>query len=156
VTIPPSPTRSSIGPVSEQGRIYVDALSGKDGHPLWWWRVDFPKSRFARIGTPRWRGRGPDGWPLLAIGLGGRLRGSGDMDASAFRISPAMVHVLESSTGREVHTVTGLTKPRTADFDGDGLVDLWGEVNGEVRALRGEPPEAWRVALPVAVAVPLR
>ena len=130
--------------MSEPAWIYVDALSGKDGHPLWWWRVDFPKWRLTRIWTPRWWGRGPDGWPLLAFGLGGRLRGSVDMDVSAFRLNPPTVHVLESSTGREVHTVAGLTNPRSADFDGDGLVDLWGEVEGELRAFRGEPPEAWR------------
>ncbi len=29
-------------------------------------------------------------------------------------------------------------------MNGDGLVDLWGEVQGELRAFRGEAPEAWR------------
>ena len=32
-----------------------------------------------------------------------------------------------------------------ADLNGDGLVDLWGEVDGELRAFRGEAPEAWHV-----------
>ena len=31
-----------------------------------------------------------------------------------------------------------------ADLDGDGLADLWGEAEGQLRAFRGEPPEAWR------------
>ena len=30
-----------------------------------------------------------------------------------------------------------------ADLDGDGLTDLWGEVDHELRAFRGEAPEAW-------------
>ena len=40
--------------------------------------------------------------------------------------------------------VSGLTRANVADLDGDGLSDLWGEVDGELRAFRGEPPEAWR------------
>jgi hypothetical protein len=56
---------------SEPARIYVDALSGKDGHPLWWWRVDIPLDSTLRIWTPFWWGLGPDGWPLLAVPLGG-------------------------------------------------------------------------------------
>ena len=35
-------------------------------------------------------------------------------------------------------------KPRLADLNGDGVADLWGEVQGELRAFRGEAPEAWR------------
>ncbi len=37
-----------------------------------------------------------------------------------------------------------LASPKYADLDGDGLTDLWGEVDGELRAFRGEAPEAWR------------
>ena len=43
-----------------------------------------------------------------------------------------------------MHTLTGLTKASLADLDGDGLADFWGEVGGELRAFRGEAPEAWR------------
>ena len=38
----------------------------------------------------------------------------------------------------------GLTQAGFADLDGDGLADLWGNVDGELRAFRGEAPEAWR------------
>ena len=38
----------------------------------------------------------------------------------------------------------GLERAGFAELDGDGLVDLWGEVDGELRAFRGEGPEAWR------------
>ena len=31
-----------------------------------------------------------------------------------------------------------------ADLDGDGLTDLWGEADGQLRAFRGEAPELWR------------
>ena len=56
-----------------------------------------------------------------------------------------MVHVLAVATGREVHAIDGLSWPRAADLDGDGLVDLWGSVQGHLRAFRAEPPDAWRV-----------
>ena len=147
-----SPSRSSTGgrarstgaTLAEPARIYVDALSGKDGRPLWWWRVDLPRNLYFRIWVPRWWGRGADGWPLLAVGLGGRLYGGMEGAVPRSSLHPPIVHVLESSTGREAHTIAGLTQPRAADLDGDGLADLWGEFDGELRAFRGEIPEIWR------------
>ena len=38
----------------------------------------------------------------------------------------------------------GLARATFADLDGDGLLDLWGNSDGELRAFRGEAPEAWR------------
>ena len=49
--------------------VYVDALSGKDGRRLWWWKSDLPLW-FPAIGKPRWWGRGADGWPMLALPWG--------------------------------------------------------------------------------------
>ncbi len=37
-----------------------------------------------------------------------------------------------------------LSWPQTADLDGDGLSDIWGSVEGKLRAIRGQVPEAWR------------
>jgi hypothetical protein len=125
-------------------RVFVDALSGQDGRPLWWWHVDLPMGRIARIGAPVWWGRGPDGWPLLALSLG---FGEGDRGIDLLPdqfIVPPVVHLLEASTGRQRHTVLGLERARLADLNGDGLVDLWGAVDGELRAFRGEAPEVWR------------
>jgi hypothetical protein len=39
-----------------------------------------------------------------------------------------------------------------ADLDGDGLTDLWGDADGQLRAFRGEPPEAWRALGPFSPA----
>ncbi len=114
-------------------RIYVDALSGKDGHPLWWWHRDNATDRSVQVGRPRWWGRGPDGWPLLAVPIG---QSGGDV--------PPIVENLEASTGRVVSSAVGLSKAGVADLDGDGLDDLWGEADGQLRAFRGETPELWR------------
>jgi hypothetical protein len=118
-------------PVPE--RLYVDALSGKDGRPLWRWQHDTATDRSLQLGRLRWWGRGPDGWPLLAVPLG--------LSTSDF---PPLVHNLEASTGRVVSTVVGLGRVGVADLDGDGLTDLWGEADGQLRAFRGEAPEQWR------------
>jgi outer membrane protein assembly factor BamB len=138
-----NPGATASAQASEPERVFVDALSGKDGRRLWFWHHDLEPERVTRIGPPRWWGRGPDGWPLLAVPLG-----EDQQRRKRFRSpeEPArpIVHVLEASTGRERHAVLGLAHASVADLDGDGLDDLWGRFGGEVRAVRGEAPEAWR------------
>ena len=120
--------------------LYVDALSGKDGRPLWWWHHDNGTVRTMQLGRLRWWGRGPDGWPLLAVPLGGG-HSLGGLEVAAV---PPIVQNLEASTGRPVSTAVGLDRVGVADLDGDGLADLWGEVKGQLQAFRGEAPEVWR------------
>lgn len=55
-----------------------------------------------------------------------------------------VVHIMAASTGRELHAIEGLSSPATADLDGDGLADLWGELGGNVCAFRGLAAESWR------------
>ncbi len=136
-----SPTSPNEGSPPIPERAYVDALSGRDGRPLWWWNRDLPTDKVSRVLPLRWWGRGPDGWPLLAVGLGGQDP-QGIFNASA--AIPPIVHNLEASTGRDVATAVGLASPGVADLDGDGLLDLWGEAGGQLQAFRGEAPEAWR------------
>ncbi len=64
---------ATFPPVPEESRrVYVDAISGRDGRPLWWWKTEVPAIGLTRIWKPLWWGRGRDGWPLLAVPLGGR------------------------------------------------------------------------------------
>ena len=139
-----NPSPGSSAQPDEPERIYVDAISGKSGHPLWWWSVDLPVERFTRIWKPRWWTRGPDGWPLLAIQLGGSNPVGFEANLPPTHLHGAVIHLLEASTGRERHTVPEFTNVGMADLNGDGLADLWGEALGELRAFRGEAPEAWR------------
>jgi len=128
--------------------IYVDALSGKDGSLLWWWHTVVEDHSLAQlrfvIWPPRWWGRGPDGWPMLLVPLGGNLPGAWAQANPEIHPEPAVAHLLTASTGRESHVIPGLSWPKPADLDGDGLNDLWGSVGGKLRAIRGETPEAWR------------
>ena len=132
-------------PLPEEPRqIYVDALSGRDGRVLWWWKVDGTVMGMTGIGKPVWWGHGSDGWPLLAVPLGApRLEGLPNHEQYDVP-RQSNVHLLEASTGRERHRVTGLAQASFADLDGDGREDLWGECEGELRAFRGEAPEVWR------------
>ncbi len=123
---------------------YVDAISGKDGRPLWLWHIELPLRKFTRIWPLHWWGRSHDGWPLLAVPLGGSRPDGVERNYGRSVLNPPVVHLLEASTGIERHTVDGLNRAHYADLDGDGLADLWGEVDGELRAFRGEAPEAWR------------
>ena len=96
------------------------------------------------IGSAFWWGRGSDGWPMLALPIGGKEESGGDPDYRWLPPDPPVVHLLGAATGIEEHTVTGLTSPRVADLTGDGLADLWGAVDGKLVAIRAEPAEAWR------------
>ncbi len=139
-----NPPKIARAAAEEPAHAYVDAISGKDGRPLWWWRVELPLRKFTRFWPLHWWGRGHDGWPLLAIPLGGTHPDGVEANLGRSSVNPPNVHLLEASTGIERHTVSGLNKAGYADFDGDGLADLWGEVDGELRAFRAEATEAWR------------
>ncbi len=129
---------------SEPARAFADALSGRDGRLLWSWHADLAERKVGYVWSPRWWGRGPDGWPMLAVPLGGQNPDQPGMMGPASWFHPPAVYVLEASTGLERNRAEGLRRPGVADLDGDGLTDLWGEAEGQLRAFRGEPPEAWR------------
>lgn len=129
---------------SEPERAYADALSGRDGRLLWSWHADLAEGKYTYLWEPRWWGLGPDGWPMLAVSLGGQNPRQPGGAGFSGNFHPATVHILEASTGRERHRVVGMNRIDVADLDGDGLLDLWGDTDGQLRAFRGELPEKWR------------
>ena len=138
------PYAVGVGQLPEPSRIYVDLVSGKSGRRLWHWRTELTNADTTPIGSPFWWGLGSDGWPMLALPMGGEPEGGGDPDYRWFPPDPAVLHLLAAATGIEEHTVSGLTSPKAADLTGDGLADLWGALDGKLVAIRAEPAEAWR------------
>ena len=132
------PLRTVFEPAAPE-RVFVDALSGKDGRALWCWHVELPTSKSSQIHAPLWWGRGPDGWPMVALPLGGIEDGQ---DLASELFAEPIVYMIEASTGRERHKVPGLARAAAADLDGDGLNDLW-ENSTVSCAFRGER-RAWR------------
>jgi tRNA A-37 threonylcarbamoyl transferase component Bud32/outer membrane protein assembly factor BamB len=138
------PYEAYPGQLPEPSRIYVDAVSGKGGHRLWHWRIELTNADTTPISAAFWWGLGSDGWPMLALPIGGKQESGGDPDDRFFPPDPPVVHLLGAATGLEEHTVTGLSSPKVADLTADGLADLWGAVDGKLVAIRAEPAEAWR------------
>jgi len=135
--------------------VFVDALSGKDGHSLWWWESvrsyacisgggsDHSSSggftsyinqhHLPCMGRLRWGPAGPDGWPQLVV----------PYDVNDEKTTA----MLSAETGRLTHELTGLYNLlQVADLDGDGIPDLAFRDPGSDRlcAIRGTAPETWR------------
>ncbi len=108
----------------------VVALSGQDGRALW--RCLVP----AKSGPLQWWQPGPDGWPQLVVPMANARGGQ------------HVTYILSASTGRIVHILPEVHDPKVADFDGDGILDLFYTVSpqGAARMLviRGTPPEPWK------------
>jgi outer membrane protein assembly factor BamB len=132
-----------IGKPPEAKHVFVDVLSGKDGRRLWEWHAELTNAETTPIWPAFWWGRGPDGWPMLAVPIGGLPPGVAPKHPDSAP-DPPVVHLLAAATGQEAHTIHGLSWARTADLDGDGLADLWGSVQDKLRAFRADAPEAWR------------
>ena len=137
------PHERIAGMPPEPTRVFVDALSGKDGRRLWEWHTEIGDWDSTPIWPVFWWGRGPDGWPMLAVPIDGLVPGIAPK-YPYYAPVPPVVHLLAAATGREAHTIDGLSRATTADLDGDGLADLWGSVGDKLRAFRAEAPEAWR------------
>ena len=114
--------------------LYIDLLSGKDGHPLWWWNHPLEEPVRSRhddeLACLRWWQEGPDGRPQLIVGLKTFIAGT------AF--------ILEGGSGRLIQTIASVPDPGMADLNGDGRLDLWGLQGNRLQVILGSEPELWR------------
>jgi serine/threonine protein kinase len=128
-------------PPNQDGHLFIDCLSGKDGHTLWWTQADHEALHgWWEVHSLHWWQTGPDGWPLLVASCadsGRRWR----------------TYMIEASGGRLHAVLPQLDDIRVADLNRDGIPDLYGyqspgdgpTAGSKVVAIRGTAPEAWRV-----------
>jgi serine/threonine protein kinase len=116
----------------EMKQLRIEALSGKDGRPLW--RRQFKDTEIP--GRMQWWQAGADGWPMLvapiATGPGGQ----------------PITYALAASTGQVEHKLSEVGEVHVADINGDGMADLYhlSAALGSRRfvVFRGLPPTVWR------------
>ena len=127
-------------------RINVAALSGRDGRTLWAYERPgiFIDPFQSSLGPLRWWQAGGDRWPMLVVS--GRQFQNG--------LSKPWSVVLAASSGHLMHILNDFGSPEIADFNGDGLPDLFARrvenpsqpyAAGNLLAIKGMPPEAWRM-----------
>ncbi len=123
-------------------RIFVDALSGRDGRSLWNTSHPIHTALNGGLSPLRWWQVGTDGQPMLIA--------SGDVGQGLRSL------VMSASTGKIEHILNNFGEPQIADLNGDGLPDLMARrsnypsfdfrfIQGKLHAIRGVPPPAWRM-----------
>jgi tRNA A-37 threonylcarbamoyl transferase component Bud32/outer membrane protein assembly factor BamB len=115
-------------------RLFVEALSGRDGRPLWRWSTPL-RAGHALEALSWWDQPGSDGWPQVVVPLSVHLGPPGG----------ELTYVLSAGSGRLTQQLGSLTSVQPADLNGDGLPDLLvTRPDGSLIPLRGTAPEAWR------------
>jgi hypothetical protein len=117
----------------------VVAISAAEGRVLWRWQ----QAGRHDVRPPRWWQAGPDGWPQLVVpaesGPGGQ----------------PVTYILSAATGRVTHVLSEACVREVADFNGDGIADLfyWKFLNAiyqygfgaaKLAVIPGALPEPWR------------
>jgi hypothetical protein len=128
-------------PDTAAGVLHVEALSGRDGHPVWAYQQPDPLG-FHRLGETRppigpllWWQKDDEGLPQLAVSQHPAMGRSPD-DAHVF--------VLSASTGKLRQVIPKFGSPGVADLNGDGIPDLYALRGGKLHSLAGQPGEGWR------------
>jgi outer membrane protein assembly factor BamB/tRNA A-37 threonylcarbamoyl transferase component Bud32 len=133
--------------------LVVSACSGADGRVLWQSRQPVTGSyggEWGKVGL-HWRRPGADGRPELAVTVDGVRTGRRSGKAfNYFEDHVGSTFVFSSASGKLEYTWPEVVAAGAADFNGDGVPDLFGvrldpaTKTGKLHALRGGPPELWR------------
>jgi tRNA A-37 threonylcarbamoyl transferase component Bud32 len=139
--------RIALGETDTTNRfLFIDTLSGKDGHSLARWQR--PCGSTLALAPLAWWQPGPDGAPQLLVSS--RSRRAND----AFYALHAL-DIVSVTTGRQAHfidlpqTQLGQHDIQVADLNGDGIPDLlYRRTSADnvrrLYAIKGAPPETWR------------
>jgi len=121
-------------------RVFVDVLSGKDGRSLSWWQGPKFDPNQRRIESVEFGLLGSDGRPELMITTVVRYYAQ----ISSLRD----VYLVSAARGVETHRLESVHATRLADFNGDGLSDIFSSRETrdgmQLQVLAGAAPEAWR------------
>src|SRR5262249_39585992 len=96
-------------PLRRKRLLFIEALSGNDGPPLWRSVQNLGKDEYEALGTPCLWEPGPDGRPKLVVPCLG---------------AKPMTYVFETGGGRLVHLLPKCAEPLATDLDGDGVPEL--------------------------------
>jgi outer membrane protein assembly factor BamB len=130
--------------------LLLDALSGKDGHSVWWARQRMSSASLTTapkpsVGPLHWLGAGADGSPQFVVPY---VPGSPQGESQRHT-----VYFVSSHSGKVLHVGADYREMRTLDLDGDGVLDLLAfrpdkpdgyDQGGKLETIRGRSPEAWR------------
>ncbi|MFN0051920.1 MAG: protein kinase domain-containing protein [Planctomycetales bacterium] len=117
--------------------LQVDALSGKTGEVLWRRRQKGAgdSKPFEQASPLRWWHADNEGWPQLVV----PVNGAGGQP---------ITYIMAAATGRVKHILPEVSDPQVADFDSDGIPDLFhlagSQGSRRLAVFKGVPPVDWR------------
>ncbi len=118
--------------------LFVTALSGRDGHTLWWWREHRRLGDEDFIPPLRWWQTGPDGRPELLVSC------NSDFSHNTLK-SLSATFALVAGTGRLAHVLPEVADPGIADLNGDGGPDLYFIHQSRQKKGRSSEPRSTRL-----------
>lgn len=127
-------------------KLYVDALSGKDGSTLWTNHVPVTLAGtqldYEVIGQLQWWNAGADGWPQLIVPI-----------VVSHSNQPVGMTWFSAGSGAVTRTADGMQQPFLDDLNDDGADDLILfepeeprslDKGGRLSVFRGNSPQPWR------------
>lgn len=117
-------------------QLHVDALSGKDGGPVWRRQLSAGFSLVDNKSRMQWGQSGRDGWPQLVVPI--------EKDGS----SRSVTYLFSARTGQISHLLPEVSNTTVSDMNGDGILDLsylsTSRGSRNLTVLKGMPSVEWQ------------